>query len=40
MRKLVDVPRKKKLWTPEEEAYLSDNWGSKSIKTLAKNLGR
>lgn len=39
-RKLVDAPRKKKQWTPEEEAYLSDSWGTKSIKTLAKNLGR
>lgn len=39
-RKLVDAPRGKKQWTPEEEAYLSDSWGTKSIKTLAKNLGR
>lgn len=39
-RKLVPARNKKKKWTPEEEAYLSDSWGTKSIKTLAKNLGR
>lgn len=40
MGKPANAPRKKKQWTPEEEAYLSDSWGTKSIKTLAKNLGR
>lgn len=39
-RKLVPARNKKKKWTPEEEAYFSDSWGTKSIKTLAKNLGR
>lgn len=27
-------------WTKEEEDYLADKWGSLSIKTIAKNLGR
>lgn len=40
MRKLVDAPRKKKQWTEKEEAYLQDKWGSISVKSLAKNLGR
>lgn len=39
-RTLVDVPRKKKVWTPQEEAYLQDKWGTSSIPAIAKNLGR
>lgn len=27
-------------WTEEEDVYLEEHWGSKSIPTLAKNLGR
>ena len=27
-------------WTKEEEQYLQDNWGTLSVKTLAKNLER
>lgn len=27
-------------WTPEEKAYLEENWGRISIGTIAKNLGR
>lgn len=40
MRKLVEAPNKKKIWTEAEEAYLQDKWGSISVKSLAKNLGR
>ena len=29
-----------KRWTPEEEDYLSDRWGSISIPAIAKHLGR
>ena len=29
-----------RLWSEEEEQYLSDNYGSKSIGTIAKNLDR
>lgn len=39
-RRLVDAPRRKKPWTPAEENYLQDKWGSVSIKGLARNLGR
>ena len=39
MRKLVEAPNKKKIWTEAEEAYLQDKWGSISVKSLAKNLG-
>lgn len=39
-RKLVPARNSKKKWTEAEEAYLSDNWGSVSIKTICKNLGR
>ncbi len=31
---------KKKRWTPEEETYLMGKWGTLSIPTIAKNLGR
>lgn len=27
-------------WTKEEELYLEENWGTRSIQTIAKNLGR
>ena len=27
-------------WTKQEEEYLAENWGSVSVSTLAKNLGR
>ena len=30
----------KKVWTREEESYLEENWGTISIPTIAKNLGR
>ncbi|HZK56683.1 MAG TPA: hypothetical protein VFD17_00100 [Clostridia bacterium] len=30
----------KRNWTKEEENYLAENWGSISIPTIAKNLGR
>ena len=33
-------PLGKYKWTPEQEAYLSENWGKYSIPTLAKNLNR
>lgn len=39
-RKLVPARNKKKKWSKEDEAYLQDNWGTKSIKTICKNLGR
>lgn len=29
-----------KAWTKEEEEYLIDKWGTLSVKTIAKNLGR
>lgn len=36
----VPAPRAKRVWTADEEAYLQDKWGSISVKSLAKNLGR
>lgn len=39
-RKLVPARNKKKVWSKEDEMYLEDSWGVKSIKTIAKNLGR
>lgn len=39
-RKLKPAPRAKKNWTPEEDAFLQDKWGSLSIPTIAKQLGR
>lgn len=39
-RKLVEAPRKKKVWTPAEEAYIQDKWGTVSIPGMAKALGR
>ena len=39
-RRLKPTPRAKKNWTPEEEAYLQDKWGTLSVSTIAKNLGR
>lgn len=39
-RRLKPAPRAKKNWTPEEEAYLQDKWGTLSVSTIAKNLGR
>lgn len=29
-----------KPWTEEEKQYLADSWGSVSVQTIAKNLGR
>lgn len=37
---LVPARNKKKKWSKEDEAYLQDNWGMKSIKTICKTLGR
>ena len=31
---------KGKNWTKQEEEYLADNWGTLSVATIAKNLGR
>lgn len=31
---------KRRLWTPQEEDYLRENWGLKSIPTIAKALNR
>ena len=39
-RKLKPTPRAVKNWTPEEEAYLQDKWGTLSVSTIAKSLGR
>lgn len=39
-RKLVPARNKKKVWSEAEEMYLEESWGVKSIKTIAKNLGR
>lgn len=39
-RKLKLTPRAGKNWTPEEEAYLQDKWGTLSVSTIAKSLGR
>lgn len=39
-RKLKPTPRAGKNWTPEEEAYLQDKWGTLSVSTIAKSLGR
>ena len=39
-RRLKPAPRAKKNWTPEEDAFLQDKWGSLSIPALAKKLGR
>lgn len=36
----VPVPKAKRVWTPDEEAYLQDKWGTLSVSTIAKNLGR
>ncbi len=33
-------PLGKYKWTPEQEAYLEENWGKRSIPTIAKNLNR
>ena len=30
----------KKRWTPEEETYLMEKWGTLSIPTIAKKLNR
>lgn len=30
----------KKIWTPEEEQYLKEAWGSVSLKSIATHLGR
>ena len=29
-----------KNWTKQEEEYLAENWGTLSVKTIAKNIGR
>jgi hypothetical protein len=29
-----------RIWTSEEERYLQDHWGSKSVKLISKHLGR
>ena len=34
------VPNAKKVWTKEEEEYLSEKWGTASLKSIAKKLGR
>lgn len=34
------MARNYKKWTKEEEQYLEENWGTISVRTLAKNLGR
>jgi hypothetical protein len=34
------MERQNKKWTKEEEQYLEENWGTISVRTLAKNLGR
>ena len=39
-RRLKPAPRAKKNWTPEEDAFLQDKWGSLSIPALARKLGR
>ena len=39
-RKLVPARNKKKKWSKEDEEYLCDNWGIKSLKTICKTLGR
>lgn len=39
-RKPKPAPRAAKAWTPEEEAYLQDKWGTLSVSTIAKSLGR
>ena len=37
---LVPARNRGKKWSKEDEAYLQDNWGMKSIKTICKTLGR
>lgn len=32
--------RSKTKWTKQEETYLVENWGTISVKTIAKKLGR
>lgn len=39
-RKLVPARNKNKKWSKEDEEYLCDNWGIKSLKTICKTLGR
>lgn len=39
-RRLKPAPRAKKNWTPEEDAFLQDKWGTLSIPIIAKQLGR
>lgn len=34
------VPNAKKVWTKAEEEYLSEKWGTTSLKSIAKKLGR
>ncbi len=34
------VARANKTWTDKEKAYLAENWGTVSVPTLCKNLGR
>jgi hypothetical protein len=36
----IRTPNGKKKWTAEEEEYLQDNWGIKSVKTIANHLQR
>lgn len=39
-RKPKPAPRAAKTWTPEEDAFLQDKWGTLSIPIIAKQLGR
>lgn len=39
-RKPKPAPRAAKAWTPEEDAFLQDKWGTLSIPIIAKQLGR
>ncbi len=36
----MDEGRERKAWTAEEQQYLEENWGTFSVLTIAKNLGR
>lgn len=39
-RRFKPAPRANKNWTPEEDAFLQDKWGTLSIPIIAKQLGR
>ena len=40
MRKIAPARNKGKVWTEADEMYIEESWGVKSIKIIAKNLGR